>query len=89
MAIFEYSRWDGSQKFSPLSAEAAFDKLAEYLLEYGDHVLRELEVVRAEQAREHRDQPARLAAEHSLDLGVDGLSRRVNPLHHMLARRPR
>src|SRR4051812_818588 len=43
MAIFEYSRWDGSQKFTPLSAEAAFDKLSEYLLEHGEYVLRQLE----------------------------------------------
>lgn len=43
MPDFEYSRWDGTQKFVPLSAEAAFDKLAEYLLEHGDYVLRQLE----------------------------------------------
>jgi Ca-activated chloride channel family protein len=43
MAIFEYSEWDGTQQFRPLSAEAAFDKLSEYLLEHGDYVLRQLE----------------------------------------------
>lgn len=43
MALFEYSQWDGSQPFTPLSAEAAFDKLAEYLLEHGEYVLRQLE----------------------------------------------
>lgn len=43
MANFEYSRWDGTQQFQPLSAEAAFDKLAEYFLEYGDYILRQLE----------------------------------------------
>jgi uncharacterized protein with von Willebrand factor type A (vWA) domain len=43
MATFEYSAWDGSQQFVPLSAEAAFDKLAEYLLEHGEYVLRQLE----------------------------------------------
>lgn len=41
MPTFEYSEWDGSQEFRPLSAEAAFDKLSEYLLEHG--VLRQLE----------------------------------------------
>lgn len=41
--LFEYSEFDGSQEFKPLSAETAFDKLAEYLLEHGDYVLRQLE----------------------------------------------
>jgi hypothetical protein len=43
-----------------------------------DDVLRELEVVRAEDAREDRDQAARFAAEHRFDLGVDGPLRRGN-----------
>ena len=43
MPQFEFSKWDGSQQFRPLSADAVFDKLAEHLLEYGDYVLRQLE----------------------------------------------
>jgi len=43
MATFEYSRFDGSQPFVPLSAENAFDQIAEYLLEHGDYVLRQLD----------------------------------------------
>lgn len=43
MAEFEYSQWDGSQEFTPLSAENTFDKLAEYLMEHGEYVLRQLE----------------------------------------------
>ena len=43
MATFEYSRFDGSRPFLPLSAENAFDKLSEYLMEHGDFVLRQLE----------------------------------------------
>ncbi len=43
MPIFEFSKWDGSQQFRPLAADAVFDKLAEHLLEYGDYVLRQLE----------------------------------------------
>ena len=43
MASFEFSKWDGSQQFRPLSADAVFDKVAEHLLEYGDYVLRQLE----------------------------------------------
>jgi len=38
-----YSRFDGSQQFVPLSADNAFDKLSEYLMEHGDYVLRQLE----------------------------------------------
>lgn len=43
MPIFEFSKWDGSQQFRPLSADAVFDKIAEHLMEYGDYVLRQLE----------------------------------------------
>src|SRR5947209_707246 len=43
MPVFEYAEWDGSQQFQPLAADAAFDKLSEYLLEHGDYVLRQLE----------------------------------------------
>src|SRR2546430_5246540 len=43
MPVFEYSEWDGSQQFTPLSAEAAFDKLSEYLLEHGEYILRQLD----------------------------------------------
>jgi Ca-activated chloride channel homolog len=43
MALFEYSRWDGSQEFQPQSAEKAFDQLSEYMLHHGDQVLRSLD----------------------------------------------
>ncbi len=43
MPLFEFSKFDGSQQFRPLTADAVFDKLAEHLLEYGDYVLRQLE----------------------------------------------
>jgi len=43
MSIFEYTKWDGSQQFSPQSAESAFDQLADYILQYGDQVLRNLD----------------------------------------------
>jgi uncharacterized protein with von Willebrand factor type A (vWA) domain len=45
MSLFEYTRWDGSQEFQPQSADKAFDQLAEYLLQYGDQVLRNLDQV--------------------------------------------
>ncbi|WP_169974891.1 VWA domain-containing protein [Tautonia rosea] len=43
MPQYEYSKWDGSQEFRPQSAEKAFDELSEYLLHYGDQVLRQLD----------------------------------------------
>src|SRR5258708_1690873 len=43
MPFFEYSEWDGTQQFQPLSAESVFDKLAEYLLEHGEYLLRRLD----------------------------------------------
>jgi Ca-activated chloride channel family protein len=43
MSLFEYSKWDGSQEFVPQSAEDAFDQIAEYMLQYGDQVLRNLD----------------------------------------------
>ena len=43
MALFEYTRWDGSQEFQPQSAEKAFDQLSEYMLQHGDQVLRSLD----------------------------------------------
>ena len=43
MPSFEYTEWDGTQEFQPLAAEAVFDKFSEYLLEYGDYLLRRLD----------------------------------------------
>lgn len=43
MPQYEYSKWDGSQEFRPQSAEKVFDELSEYLLHYGDQVLRQLD----------------------------------------------
>src|SRR5271167_3082373 len=43
MPLFEFSEYDGSQQFRPLSADAVFDKISDHLLEYGDYVLRQLE----------------------------------------------
>jgi Ca-activated chloride channel family protein len=50
MPDFEYSEWDGTQEFTPLSADSAFDKLSEYLLEHGEYVLRQLERLDPEDA---------------------------------------
>ncbi len=55
MADFEYSQWDGSQEFQPQSADKAFEQLSEYLLQYGDQVLRNLDDVDAEDLPEVLD----------------------------------
>jgi Ca-activated chloride channel homolog len=39
MPSFEYSKWDGSQPFSPQSADKVFDQISDYLLQYGDDAL--------------------------------------------------
>jgi uncharacterized protein with von Willebrand factor type A (vWA) domain len=43
MAVYEYSRWDGSQQFQPQSADKLFDQLSEYMMQYGEQVLRNLD----------------------------------------------
>jgi Ca-activated chloride channel family protein len=42
MPTYEYSRFDGSEEFSPQSADQLFDQLSEYLLDYGEDVLDQL-----------------------------------------------
>lgn len=43
MPLFEYSRWDGSQEYTPQSADKLFDEFAKYLMEYGEAVMPSLE----------------------------------------------
>lgn len=43
MPTFEYSRWDGSQQFTPQSADEVFDQFSQYLMDYGEHMLDHLE----------------------------------------------
>jgi uncharacterized protein with von Willebrand factor type A (vWA) domain len=43
MPEFEYSRWDGSQQFSPQSADDVFDQFSQHLLDYGEQMLEHLE----------------------------------------------
>lgn len=40
--LYEYSKFDGSQAFTPQSAEKIFDQLSEYMLQYGNEVLESL-----------------------------------------------
>src|SRR5215471_14886622 len=43
MSLFEYTRWDGSQQFLPQSADKVFDQLSEYMMQYGERVLRNMD----------------------------------------------
>lgn len=43
MTEFRFSRWDESQAFSPQSADRLFDELSDYMLQYGDEVLDQLQ----------------------------------------------
>ena len=39
MLNFQYSQFDGSQEFSPQSADEVFDQISKYLMDYGEQVL--------------------------------------------------
>lgn len=39
MPQFEFSRWDGSQEFTPQSADKLFDEFSKYMLDHGSHML--------------------------------------------------
>lgn len=43
MPEFRYSKWDGSQEFSPQSADQVFDQITEYLMDYGEDVMEAME----------------------------------------------
>src|SRR5262245_63349656 len=49
MPRLEYSEWDGTEEFKPLSADAVFDTLSEYLLNYGENVLRRFDDLDSDQ----------------------------------------
>src|SRR5262245_61705939 len=48
MSLFEYTKWDGSQQFLPQSADKVFDQLSEYMMQYGDRVLHNLDELEEE-----------------------------------------
>ena len=43
MPVFEYSRWDGTQSFTPQSADQLFDEFSQYMLDYGSDMLENLQ----------------------------------------------
>ena len=52
MSIYEYSKWDGSQDFQAQSADQLFEKLSEYMMQYGEQVLRNLDDLDDEEAKD-------------------------------------
>jgi len=64
----EYSRWDGSEEFTPQSADKLFDEFSEYLLEYGEAVLESLE----QWEEEHPDVVEMLIRRGYVDRDEDG-----------------
>jgi Ca-activated chloride channel family protein len=52
MSVYEYSRWDGSQQFQPQSADKLFEQLTEYMMQYGEQVLRSLDRLDDEEAED-------------------------------------
>ena len=51
MARHEYSKFDGSEEFSPQSADDLFDQFSEYMMDFGEAMLQNLE----DWAEEHPD----------------------------------
>jgi len=45
MSSYEYSKWDGSQEFQAQSADKVFEQIADYMMQYGDQVLRNLDQI--------------------------------------------
>jgi Ca-activated chloride channel family protein len=43
MPTYEYGPWDGTQRFEGLEAERLFDALSEYLIQYGEPMLKQLD----------------------------------------------
>jgi Ca-activated chloride channel homolog len=43
MSVYEYSKWDGSQAFQPQSADKAFERITELMMQYGEQILRSLD----------------------------------------------
>src|SRR5260370_19199451 len=50
MPAFEYGAREGTKQFQPLAAEAVVDKFDEYLLDYGEYMLRRLDRLDADDA---------------------------------------
>ena len=71
---FQYSRWDGSQQFTPQSADQVFDQLSQYMLDYGDQILDHLE----DWEQEHPDLVEQLVKQGWVEKDAEG-KYRVTP----------
>jgi uncharacterized protein with von Willebrand factor type A (vWA) domain len=68
MPTFEYSRFDGTGAFQPQSADQIFDQISQYLLDYGEDMLDELQRL----ADEHPDVVDMLIQRGHLERDRDG-----------------
>lgn len=68
MPDFEYSRWDGTQEFTPQSADSLFDELSRYMLDYGEFVLDNLH----QWEEEHPDLVQKLIEQGYVDRDEEG-----------------
>src|SRR5262249_16653059 len=68
MPTFEFSRWDGSEEFTPQSADSVFDQLSQYLLDYADEVMPMLERLE----NEHPDILDKLIKQGYIEKDVEG-----------------
>ena len=68
MPDFQYSKWDGTQEFTPQSADKLFDEFSKYLYDYGEHMLDNLELWEVE----HPDVVDLLTKQGYVDKARDG-----------------
>ncbi len=65
---FQYSRWDGSQEFTPQSADKLFEELSNYMLDYGEEILDNL----LQWEQEHPDLVRKLIEQGYVDKDEEG-----------------
>ena len=68
MPGFEYSHWDGSQEFTPQSADRLFDELSRYMLDHGEEILDNLQ----NWEEEHPDLVQKMIEQGYIDKDEDG-----------------
>jgi len=68
MPDFKYTRWDGSQEFTPQSVDRLFDEISRYMLDYGEFILDNLEQL----GEEHPDLMQKLMEQGHVDRDENG-----------------
>ena len=56
MSVYEYAKWDESQQHQPQSADKLFEQIADYMMQYGEHVLRNLDQLDSDDAKDLLEQ---------------------------------